>query len=50
MTIHSLAGKSLRYYWRTNLAVAAGVAVAVGVLGGALLVGASVRASLMPCR
>jgi ABC-type antimicrobial peptide transport system permease subunit len=47
MTIHSLAGKSLRYYWRTNLAVAAGVAVAVGVLGGALLVGASVRASLM---
>ena len=46
MTIHSLAGKSLRYYWRTNLAMAAGVAVAVGVLGGALLVGASVRASL----
>ena len=37
---------SLRYYWRTNLAVVAGVATAVAVLAGALLVGTSVRASL----
>ncbi len=38
--------RSLRYYWRTNLAVIAGVAAAVAVLAGALLVGASVRESL----
>jgi ABC-type lipoprotein release transport system permease subunit len=38
--------RSLRYYWRTNLAVIAGVAIAVSVLGGALLVGDSVRGSL----
>ena len=38
--------RSLRYYWRTNLAVVAGVATAVAVLAGALLVGTSVRASL----
>ena len=35
-----------RYYWRTNLAVIAGVAAAVAVLAGALLVGDSVRGSL----
>jgi ABC-type lipoprotein release transport system permease subunit len=38
--------RGLRYYWRTNLAVVAGVATAVAVLSGALLVGDSVRASL----
>ncbi len=38
--------RSLRYYWRTNLAVVAGVATSVAVLAGALLVGTSVRASL----
>ena len=38
--------RNLRHYWRTNLAVVAGVAVAVAVLAGALLVGTSVRASL----
>jgi hypothetical protein len=38
--------RNLRYYWRTNLAVVAGVATAVAVLAGALLVGQSVRASL----
>ena len=38
--------RSLAYYWRTNLAVVAGVATAVAVLAGALLVGHSVRASL----
>ncbi len=46
LTFRSLLGKSLRYYARTNLAVVAGVAVAVGVLTGALLVGDSVRGSL----
>ena len=34
------------YYWRTNLAVVLGVATAVAVLAGALLVGDSVRGSL----
>ncbi len=38
--------RSLAYYWRTNLAVVIGVATAVAVLAGALLVGHSVRASL----
>ncbi len=46
LTFWSLLGKNLRYYARTNLAVVAGVAVAVGVLTGALLVGDSVRGSL----
>jgi ABC-type antimicrobial peptide transport system permease subunit len=38
--------RGLAYYWRTNLAVVFGVATAVAVLGGALLVGDSVRGSL----
>ncbi|MEO8436287.1 MAG: FtsX-like permease family protein [Pyrinomonadaceae bacterium] len=38
--------RNLTYYWRTNLAVVLGVATAVAVLAGALLVGDSVRASL----
>jgi putative ABC transport system permease protein len=42
----SLVGRSLLYYWRTNLAVILGVATAVAVLSGALLVGDSVRLSL----
>ncbi len=42
----SLVRRSLVYYWRTNLAVTLGVATAVAVLSGALLVGDSVRASL----
>jgi putative ABC transport system permease protein len=42
----SLILQSLRYYWRTNLAVVLGVATAVSVLSGALLVGDSVRGSL----
>ncbi|HWS53905.1 MAG TPA: ABC transporter permease [Pyrinomonadaceae bacterium] len=41
-----LVRRGLAYHWRTNLAVVAGVAVAVAVLAGALLVGDSVRASL----
>lgn len=38
--------RSLSYHWRINLAVVAGVATAVAVLAGALVVGDSVRASL----
>ena len=38
--------RSATYHWRTNLAVCLGVAAAVSVLGGALLVGDSVRGSL----
>jgi putative ABC transport system permease protein len=38
--------RSLVYYWRTNLPILAGVAIAVAVLSGALLVGQSVRDSL----
>ena len=46
MTFGTLLRRSLTHYWRTNLAVIAGVGVAVSVLAGAFLVGASVRASL----
>src|SRR5215510_11492944 len=41
-----LVKRNLTHYWRTNLAVIFGVATAVAVLAGALLVGDSVRASL----
>ena len=46
MKTFQLLRRSLTYYWRTNLVVALGVATAVAVLSGALLVGDSVRASL----
>ena len=46
MTILTLVRRNLVHFWRTNLAVIGGVAVAVAVLAGALLVGTSVRASL----
>jgi ABC-type antimicrobial peptide transport system permease subunit len=46
LTPTALALRGLRYYWRTNLAVVAGVAIAVSVLAGALVVGSSVKASL----
>ncbi len=38
--------RTLAHYWRVNLAVALGAAVAAAVLAGALLVGDSVRGSL----
>ena len=41
-----LIKRSLAYYWQTNLVVVLGVAIAVSVLAGALLIGESVRASL----
>ena len=46
MKLRELVHRNLVYFWRTNLAVFGGVAVAVGVLTGALLVGDSVRGSL----
>src|SRR5499426_3853766 len=46
MTSTQLVLRSATYYWRTNLAVVVGVAAAVSVLSGALLVGDSVRGSL----
>src|ERR1039458_4842118 len=46
MRISTLLARNLTWYWRTNLAVVLGVATATGVLGGAALVGESVRASL----
>lgn len=41
-----LVRSSLRFYWRSHVALLCGVATTVAVLAGALLVGASVRASL----
>ena len=46
MRASSLVLRGLSYYWRTNVAVVLGVATAVAVLAGALLVGDSVRGSL----
>ena len=46
MNFYRLVRRNLTYFWLTNLAVVAGVGVAVAVLAGALLVGASVRGSL----
>ncbi|MBX3437610.1 MAG: ABC transporter permease [Planctomycetaceae bacterium] len=37
---------SLRHYWRTNIAVVLGIVAATAVIGGALVVGDSVRDSL----
>jgi putative ABC transport system permease protein len=46
MSLLRLTVASLVYHWRTNLAVACGVAVGTAVLCGALLVGDSMRGSL----
>jgi len=46
MTLIQVAVASLRFYRRTQMAVVFGVASAVAVLAGSLLVGASVRESL----
>src|SRR5687768_17458173 len=46
MTTARLILRSATYHWRTNLAVILGVATAVAVLAGALVVGDSVRGSL----
>src|SRR5262245_4644818 len=41
-----LALRGIAFYWRSHIAVLLGVATAVAVLAGALLVGDSVRGSL----
>ena len=46
MNLSTLILRTARFYWRTNLAVTLGVAAAVAVLAGALVVGDSVRDSL----
>jgi putative ABC transport system permease protein len=46
MTTTRLVLRGLQYYWPIHLAAVLGVAVAVSVLGGALVVGESVQASL----
>ena len=46
MQTAQLIKRSLAYYWQTNLVVVLGVAIAVSVLAGALLIGESVRGSL----
>ncbi len=46
MNLFTLIARSATYHWRTNLAVMLGVAAAVAVLAGALVVGDSVRDSL----
>jgi putative ABC transport system permease protein len=46
ITFVSLARRSAAFHWRTNLAVCLGIAAAVAVLSGALIVGDSVRGSL----
>ena len=46
MNLSTVTIRSAVYYWRTNLAVTLGVAAAVSVLAGALVVGDSVRGSL----
>ncbi|HTN03745.1 MAG TPA: ABC transporter permease, partial [Planctomycetaceae bacterium] len=46
MTRWQLIGRSLRFYWRTNLALVLGVVVGAAVIGGALIVGDSMRGSL----
>jgi len=46
MRTTQLLKRSLAYYWQTNLVVVLGVAIAVSVLAGALLIGESVRGSL----
>ena len=46
MTRSRLVIQSLLHYWRTNLAVLLGVVAGMAVIGGALIVGDSVRASL----
>jgi putative ABC transport system permease protein len=46
MTRWTVIARSLRYYWRSQLGVLLGTAVASMVLTGSLLVGASVKATL----
>lgn len=46
MTPFCLAVRNLRYYWRTNIVVIVGLALAVAVITGSMIVGDSVTGSL----
>lgn len=46
MNLIRLAARSAAYFWRSNIAIALGVAAAVAILVGALLIGESMRGSL----
>ncbi|MBM3785351.1 MAG: ABC transporter permease [Acidobacteria bacterium] len=46
MTGRDLSRRNLRHFWRTNAAMAAGVAIATATLVGSALIGNSVRESL----
>ena len=46
MSLWLLVVRSLRFYWRTNVAVLLAVVVATGVLTGALVMGDSVQYTL----
>ena len=46
MNSRTLVWKSLKHFWRTNLAIVLGIVVGSAVIGGALIVGDSVRGSL----
>jgi putative ABC transport system permease protein len=46
MKLSRLVFCNLKFYWRTNIVIIAGVAAAISVLSGAMLVGQSVRESL----
>ncbi len=46
MSLWKIVFASLTYFWRNNLALAAGAAIATAVLTGALLIGDSMRLSL----
>lgn len=46
MNSKQLVVRSLVHYWKTNLAIVAGVVAGTAVIGGALVVGDSVRGSL----
>lgn len=47
MTLPTLILRTLRYFWKQNLALALGVAISTAVITGALVVGDSVRYSLL---
>lgn len=47
MKLGTIAGRSLRFYWRSHLGVMLGVLISTAVLTGALMVGDSVQATLL---
>lgn len=46
MNTRRLVARSLRYYWRTGIAVVVGLAIACAVIVGSLVIGDSVRGSI----